>query len=201
MDEGTGLLVITRPWPGMLRTLYGDDERYVSTYFAGSARAPTWSVTRHAGQRRLLLDHRADRRRHQRLRPPAVHRRGRVRDRRPREGRRGGRGRRGRRADRSGHRRLRDVERHLRGDDKVAASIRTYVGSADRQAGPAEVDHLGEDLPKTRSGKIMRRLLVDIAEGRSSATSPRCVTRPSSRTCRPRRRARHRQIADLEGQP
>ena len=33
MDEGTGLLVLTRPWPGMLRTLYGDDERFVSTYF------------------------------------------------------------------------------------------------------------------------------------------------------------------------
>ncbi len=33
LAEGTGLLVLTRPWPGMLRTLYGDDERFVSTYF------------------------------------------------------------------------------------------------------------------------------------------------------------------------
>ena len=33
IEEGTGLLVITRPWPGMARTLYGDDERFVSTYF------------------------------------------------------------------------------------------------------------------------------------------------------------------------
>ncbi len=29
-----GYLVITKPWPGMFRTLFDDDERYVSTYFA-----------------------------------------------------------------------------------------------------------------------------------------------------------------------
>ena len=29
-----GYLVITRPWPGMFRTLYRDDERYVSNYFS-----------------------------------------------------------------------------------------------------------------------------------------------------------------------
>ena len=34
-----------------------------------------------------------------------------------------------------------------------------------------------DDLPKTRSGKIMRRLLRDIAEDREPATLPRCVTR------------------------
>jgi acetyl-CoA synthetase len=28
-----GLLTITKPWPGMLQTLYGDDDRYVETYF------------------------------------------------------------------------------------------------------------------------------------------------------------------------
>ncbi len=32
-DEG-GLLVIRKPWPGMLRTLWGDDERYRSTYWS-----------------------------------------------------------------------------------------------------------------------------------------------------------------------
>ena len=31
-DEG-GLLVIKRPWPSMLRTVYGDDERYQKTYW------------------------------------------------------------------------------------------------------------------------------------------------------------------------
>ena len=28
-----GLLTLQEPWPSMLRTLYGDDDRYVSTYF------------------------------------------------------------------------------------------------------------------------------------------------------------------------
>jgi acetyl-CoA synthetase len=36
------------------------------------------------------------------------------------------------------------------------------------------------DLPKTRSGKIMRRLLRDIAEGKRSATRQRSPIRPSS---------------------
>jgi acetyl-CoA synthetase len=31
---GGGLLAITRPWPSMLRTIWGDDERYVQTYFS-----------------------------------------------------------------------------------------------------------------------------------------------------------------------
>jgi len=34
VEQGQGLLVLKRPWPGMLRTLYGDDERYVETYFS-----------------------------------------------------------------------------------------------------------------------------------------------------------------------
>ncbi|MGD0982013.1 MAG: acetate--CoA ligase, partial [Solirubrobacteraceae bacterium] len=33
IEEGQGLLVLTRPWPSMLRTLYKDDERFVETYF------------------------------------------------------------------------------------------------------------------------------------------------------------------------
>ena len=34
VEQGQGLLVLKRPWPAMLRTLYGDDERYVETYFS-----------------------------------------------------------------------------------------------------------------------------------------------------------------------
>ena len=37
---------------------------------------------------------------------------------------------------------------------------------AHRQAGPAQPDHLGRRPAKTRSGKIMRRLLRDVAENR-----------------------------------
>jgi acetyl-CoA synthetase len=31
---GGGFLTITKPWPSMLRSIYGDDERYVSTYWS-----------------------------------------------------------------------------------------------------------------------------------------------------------------------
>jgi 1-acyl-sn-glycerol-3-phosphate acyltransferase len=34
VPQGQGLLVLKRPWPAMLRTLYGDDERYVETYWS-----------------------------------------------------------------------------------------------------------------------------------------------------------------------
>ena len=33
IETGQGLLVLTRPWPSMLRTLYRDDERFIETYF------------------------------------------------------------------------------------------------------------------------------------------------------------------------
>ena len=33
IEEGQGLLVLTRPWPSMLRTLYKEPERFVETYF------------------------------------------------------------------------------------------------------------------------------------------------------------------------
>ena len=31
--EASGNLVITRPWPGQMRTVYGDHERFIDTYF------------------------------------------------------------------------------------------------------------------------------------------------------------------------
>jgi acetyl-CoA synthetase len=33
VSEGGGLLALTKPWPGMLRGIYGDPERYVQQYF------------------------------------------------------------------------------------------------------------------------------------------------------------------------
>ena len=45
-DEGVrwgkgegGYLIIDRPWPGMLRTIFGDDERYQDTYWSRFAGA------------------------------------------------------------------------------------------------------------------------------------------------------------------
>jgi acetyl-CoA synthetase len=34
IEVGGGLLAIMRPWPSMLRTIWGDDARYVETYFS-----------------------------------------------------------------------------------------------------------------------------------------------------------------------
>src|SRR6202030_1414355 len=33
IEQGSGVLVLTQPWPSMLRTLYADPDRFVSTYF------------------------------------------------------------------------------------------------------------------------------------------------------------------------
>ena len=33
IENGQGLLVLTRPWPSMLRTLYKEEERFVDTYY------------------------------------------------------------------------------------------------------------------------------------------------------------------------
>ena len=53
-----------------------------------------------------------------------------------------------------------------RGNDQVAAEIRAYVGERIGKLARPKSIIWAEDLPKTRSGKIMRRLLRDIAEGR-----------------------------------
>jgi acetyl-CoA synthetase len=54
----------------------------------------------------------------------------------------------------------------LDGDDGLEADIRWHVGERiGKLAAPKRIVW-SEDLPKTRSGKIMRRLLRDIAEGR-----------------------------------
>ena len=34
LPVGGGLLALTHPWPSMLRTIWGDDQRYVDTYFS-----------------------------------------------------------------------------------------------------------------------------------------------------------------------
>ena len=49
--SGEGLLVLRRPWPGMLRTLYREEERFVETYFSRFGARPTWSATRPAATR------------------------------------------------------------------------------------------------------------------------------------------------------
>ncbi|MEK7380503.1 MAG: acetate--CoA ligase, partial [Gemmatimonadota bacterium] len=167
IEEGGGFLTLTEPWPGMLRTIYGDDERYRETYwsrfpgryFAGDgakrdADGYWWilgrvdDVLNVAGHRigsmeveSALVDH------------PAVAEAAVV----------------GKAHDLKGQaisafvilKEGRQVGPSLREElrDHVAAKIGAI-------AKPEDVFFCA-DLPKTRSGKIMRRLLKDIAEGRT----------------------------------
>jgi acetyl-CoA synthetase len=58
------------------------------------------------------------------------------------------------------------LEGDLEGTDEIANEIRALVAERiSKIARPKRIIWAG-DLPKTRSGKIMRRLLRDIAEGR-----------------------------------
>ena len=167
MPEGGGFLTLTEPWPGMLRTIYGDDQRYQDTYwsrfpgryFAGDGAKLDedgywWilgrvdDVLNIAGHRigtmeveSALVDH------------PAVAEAAVV----------------GRAHDIKGQAIAAFVtlkDGHLSSGelkDELRAHVTRKIGGIAR---PDDV-FFSTDLPKTRSGKIMRRLLKDIAEGRA----------------------------------
>ncbi len=166
LGEG-GYLVLKRPWPGMLRGIYGDPERYRATYwnrfrgmyFAGDgARRDEdgyfWllgrvdDVMNVSGHRistieveSALIDH------------PAVAESAVV----------------GKHDAVSGEAIFAFVitRAGVESGDALASELRAHVA---RVIGPiAKPKYLvfTPDLPKTRSGKIMRRLLRDVAEGRS----------------------------------
>jgi acetyl-CoA synthetase len=161
-----GYLVLKQPWPGMFRTLYGDDERYVenyfsrfdhSTYFAGDgARMDEdgcfWLMGRiddvmNVSGHRLsttelesaLVAHPAVAEAAATAAPDAL----------------------------TGQTPLCFVL--LRHDyepsDELAAELREWIGTRIGKIARPKAVILVSDLPKTRSGKIMRRLLRDIAEG------------------------------------
>ncbi len=52
------------------------------------------------------------------------------------------------------------------GNDDVASELREHVAKVIGKLARPQHIIFTEDLPKTRSGKIMRRLLRDVAEGR-----------------------------------
>jgi acetyl-CoA synthetase len=167
MTEGTGLLVITRPWPGMLRTLYGDDERYVSTYFdqfgprtylvGDAARRDgdgyfwiigrTDDVINVSGHRLSTAEVESAIVAHEKVAEAAC-----VAE--PDE--------------LTGQAIVAYITLNgdLQGDDNMAAEIRAHVGVRIGKLARPKSIIWADDLPKTRSGKIMRRLLRDIAEGR-----------------------------------
>ncbi|MFD3442986.1 acetate--CoA ligase [Microbacteriaceae bacterium 4G12] len=171
---GGGLLVVTEPWPSMLRGIWGDPDRFVETYWDKFANAPGGPLYFAGdGARR---DEDGD-----------IWLLGRVDD----------------VMNVSGHRlSTAEIESSLVSHPFVAEAA--VVGASDETTGQAVVafvilradqaeavsaedasailrHHVGQqigaiarprtifvvtELPKTRSGKIMRRLLRDVAEGR-----------------------------------
>jgi acetyl-CoA synthetase len=68
---------------------------------------------------------------------------------------------------------------------QIANELRDWVAKEIGPIAKPKDIRFGDNLPKTRSGKIMRRLLRSIAKGeRSRRTRPRWKTPPSSISCR-----------------
>ena len=162
-----GYLAITSPWPSMLRTIWGDDQRFQETYWSkwdgiyfpgdGAKRDEDgyyWilgrvdDVLNVAGHRigtmeveSALVDH------------PAVAEAAVV----------------GKSHEIKGQSIAAFVT--LRegnsGTDELLAEVREHVGYKIGAIAKPETVIFTADLPKTRSGKIMRRLLRDIAEGQA----------------------------------
>ncbi len=165
IKEGAGYLVIKSPWPSMLRTIYGDPERYVEQYWSrfpgmyftgdGAKRDKDgylWvlgrvdDVMNVAGHRlstmeveSALVDH------------PSVVESAVV----------------GRTDQLKGQAivAFTTLKKDLKTSAKLVGDLRQHVAKKiGAIARPDEIIFTAE-LPKTRSGKIMRRLLRNIAEG------------------------------------
>ena len=165
---GGGYLAITKPWPGMLRTIWGDDERYQKVYWSrwakniyfpgdGAKRDDDgyyWilgrvdDVLNVAGHRigtmeveSALVDHSA-------VAEAAVV---------------------GRAHDLKGQALAAFVtlKEGKQGTDALREELKQHVSKKIGALARPDDILFSADLPKTRSGKIMRRLLKDIAEGRA----------------------------------
>ena len=166
-ETSAGYLAITSPWPSMLRTIWGDDERFRATYWSkwkgiyfpgdGAKRDEDgyfWilgrvdDVLNVAGHRigtmeveSALVDH------------PAVAESAVV----------------GKKHEIKGEAIAAFVtlKEGNEGTDALLHELREHVGKKIGAIAKPETIIFTADLPKTRSGKIMRRLLRDIAEGRA----------------------------------
>ncbi len=167
VEGGEGLLVLRRPWPGMLRTLYREEERFIETYFkrfgketylvGDAAREDEdgylWvlgridDVVNVSGHRLSTAEVESAIVSHPKVAEAAVI---------------------GQSDEDTGQAICAFVtlEGDRDGDDEMVAELAEHVAARiGKLARPKRVVWSG-DLPKTRSGKIMRRLLRDIAEGR-----------------------------------
>ncbi len=166
VEEGGGFLVLTRPWPGMFRTLYKEPERYVQTYWSkygpeiyvvgDAARRDKdgyfWVVGRTddvinvSGHRLSTMECESAIVSHELVAEAAVV---------PQSD------------ELTGQAIVAFVTVKGGGDppEGFDRELREHVGEKIGKLARPKRFIWAEDLPKTRSGKIMRRLLKDIAEG------------------------------------
>ena len=168
--DQTGILVITQPWPSMLRTLWRDDERYKSVYWSKFAEQRLLLPRRRRAARRggRLLAAGPRGRHHAGRGPQHQHDGSRIGSGRPPDRRRSRRHRAHPRDQGPGHRRVRHAQRRAPPHtSELAGQLKDHVAKKIGAISRPDDILFTAELPKTRSGKIMRRLLRDIAEGRA----------------------------------
>ena len=168
IESGSGLLAIRHPWPSMLRTIWGDDQRFVDTYFSkwdkrtyfpgdGAKRDDYGNfmilgrvddVLNVSGHRIGTMEVESALVEHPSVAEAAV-----VGGHHPVKGQ----------AIVAFVSLLGDITPDKALNDDIRAFVATKIGALAR---PEKVV-FSADLPKTRSGKIMRRLLRDIADGKA----------------------------------
>ncbi|MEA2153146.1 MAG: acetyl-CoA synthetase [Solirubrobacteraceae bacterium] len=168
IEEGQGLLVLTHPWPSMLRTLYKEPDRFIQTYFqrfgretylvGDAARRDSdgylWVIGRIddvvnvSGHRLSTAEVESAIVAHPDVAEAAVI---------------------GQHDEDTGQAIVAFVtlQGDLAGDERTVEGIRETVAERIGKFARPKRIIWADDLPKTRSGKIMRRLLRDIAEGRA----------------------------------
>jgi acetyl-CoA synthetase len=163
-NEG-GFLVIKKPWPSMLRTIFGDHDRYAKTYFgevagvyfAGDGARKdddgyVWvmgrvdDVINVAGHRLSTMEVESSLVAHPKVAEAAVV---------------------GRPDELKGQAIVAFVtpKNGVLADAHLAAELRAHVADHIGALARPEEIRFAEALPKTRSGKIMRRLLREVASG------------------------------------
>jgi len=166
VKEGGGLLVLTKPWPSMLRGIWGDEQRFVDTYwqkfsdkgyyFAGDGArkdedAYVWimgrvdDVLNVSGHRLGTMEVESALVSHHAVAEAAVV---------------------GRPDDIKGESIFAFVVLKEPECEGLAAELRAHVSKEIGPIAKPDAIRFADNLPKTRSGKIMRRLLRDIAAGR-----------------------------------
>jgi acetyl-CoA synthetase len=164
--EGGGTLVLTRPWPAMARTLYREPDRFVETYWdrygretylvGDAARRDEdgyfWIVGRIddvinvSGHRLSTMEVESALVSHPKVAEAAVI---------------------GVPDEQTGQAIVAFVtpEGDGEGGSEMEAELREHVAGKIGKLARPRTTYFADDLPKTRSGKIMRRLLRDLASG------------------------------------